>query len=233
MKKIVVLQHVAAEPLGVWEEELHRWHAPFEVVELWQGKPLPDPKTALAAIVMGGPMNVGEHDRWPHLAEEVEFIRQLVAAETPVLGVCLGAQLLASALGARVGYGPAPEIGYMDVTLTPVGAEDTLLCGFPMALPVFQWHAQGFDLPPQAVLLASSAAYPQQAFRHGRAWGFQFHLEVTPEMVQAWARDGEAEMLRAGISPERLAEQMHAQAQMVSLYGRRVIRRFWDALAEI
>jgi GMP synthase-like glutamine amidotransferase len=233
MRKIVVLQHVPTEPLGVWEEELHRWHAPFEVVELWRGQPVPDAKTALAAIVLGGPMNVGDQERWPHLKQELEFIRQLVNAETPVLGVCLGAQLLASVLGAHVGFGPAPEIGYMDVTLTPVGAEDTLLSGFPMALPVFQWHAQGFELPPQAVPLATSPNYPLQAFRFGRAWGFQFHLEVTPEMVKQWARDGEADLRKAGLNQALLAEQINVQAQMVTLYGRRVIRRFWDALAEI
>ena len=233
MKKIFVLQHVAAEPLGVWEEELRRWHAPFEVIKLWLGQPLPGPESALAAIILGGPMNVGDQDRLPQLKSEIDFISRLAAAETPQLGVCLGAQLLAAALGAHVGFGPGPEIGYMDVTLTPVGAEDTLLCGFPMALPVFQWHAQGFELPGRAELLATSVNYPQQAFRSGKAWGFQFHLEVTPELVQAWAQAGEKELLKAGISQDQLTEQIRTRAQMVSLYGRRVIRRFWDALAEI
>ena len=178
-------------------------------------------------------MNAADTNRWPHLQAEIEFIRQLNAAETPVLGVCLGAQLLAVALGARVGFGPQPEIGYLDVTLTPVGAEDTLLSGFPMALPVFQWHAQGFDLPPQAELLATGSLYPNQAFRCRKAWGFQFHLEVTPEMVLQWALNSEAELQKAGLSQAKLTEQIHERAQMVSLYGRRVIRRFWDALAEI
>ncbi|NTV51852.1 MAG: type 1 glutamine amidotransferase, partial [Candidatus Firestonebacteria bacterium] len=187
----------------------------------------------LAAIILGGPMNVSDQDHLPHLKAELEFIRGLLAAEIPILGVCLGAQMLAAAMGAQVGPGPHPEIGYMDVTLTPVGAEDTLLSGFPMALPVFQWHAQGFDLPPRAELLATSEAFPNQAFRSGKAWGFQFHLEVTPAMVRQWAQDSQAELSRAGVSETRLAEQSNAQAQMVSLYGRRVIRRFWDSLAEI
>jgi GMP synthase-like glutamine amidotransferase len=233
MKKIYVLQHVPSEPLGIWEEELHRWHAPFTCLKLWEGEPLPEPKAALGAIVMGGPMNVEEQDRFPHLKAEIEFIRALVALETPVLGVCLGGQLLAAALGARVGYGPEPEIGYAQVTLTPVGAEDTLFTGFPMTLPVFQWHAQGFELPKGAVLLAASPGYPHQAFRFGKAWGLQFHLEVTPEMVLEWARDGERDLQKAGLTPALLSEQIHEQAQMVSLYGRQVIRRFWDAIADI
>ncbi len=233
MKKIYVLQHVAAEPLGIWEEELKRWHAPFEYVELWKGKPLPDPKSTLAVIVMGGFMNVDQIERYPYLKDEIEFLKILLANETHILGVCLGAQLLASALGSRVTYGPHPEIGYSEVTLTPIGAEDTLLTGFPMTLPVFQWHSQGFDLPENAVTLATSHNYPQQAFRINHAWGFQFHLEVTPELVQQWADEGSSDLQRAGIQKNKLMEQIQTHGQMVSLYGRRVIRRFWDSIAEI
>jgi GMP synthase (glutamine-hydrolysing) len=233
MKKLYVFQHVPTEPLGIWEEELHRWHAPFEIIKLWENQALPLPENTLGAIFMGGPMNVEDQTRHSHLKFEIEFIQTLIKNGTPILGVCLGGQLLAAALGAHVGYGPRPEIGFLDVTLTPVGAEDSLFTGFPMTLPVFQWHSQGFELPENAVLLASSTDYPQQAFRHGRAWGIQFHLEVTPEMVQQWAHDGEQDLQKIGSTPAKLCEPLHSQAQqMVSLYGRQVIRRFWDTLAE-
>jgi GMP synthase-like glutamine amidotransferase len=233
MKKIYVIRHVAAEPLGIWEEELRRWHVPFEYVELWQGKPLPDPKSTLAAIVMGGFMNVDEQDRYPHLKQEIEYLKELMARETHILGVCLGGQLLAAALGAHVTCGPHPEIGYSEVTLTPIGAEDTLFNGFPMTLPVFQWHSQGFELPQGAERLAASPDYPNQAFRLGKVWGLQFHLEVTPDLVQQWAGAGERELQKNGLTPAKLEEQIHSHGQMVSLYGRQVIRRFWDSIAEI
>jgi len=139
----------------------------------------------------------------------------------------------ASASG-RSSWQPAWEIGYAHVTLTPTGAEDILFSGFPMELPVFQWHRQGFDLPAGALHLAQGRDYPHQAFRHGKAWGFQFHLEVTPDLVDLWAGSRPDELNAAdGLTREKLAEQAAASHQVVSLYGRQLIRRFWDALAEL
>lgn len=233
MKKIHVLQHLPDEPLGTWEEELERWHAPFEYIRLWDGIALPKPEQALAAIILGGTMNVEDAHQHPWMSAEMEYIRALLQRQTPVLGVCLGAQMLAHVLGARVQDGRAPEIGYMTVTLTPEGAEDTLLTGFPMELPVFQWHQQGFDLPAGAVRLAGGSAFPEQAFRHGRSWGLQFHLEVTPALVEQWCRRG-AEFINRlpGLSADKIMEQAADQGQMVALYGRQVIRRFWESLVE-
>jgi GMP synthase (glutamine-hydrolysing) len=233
MKKICVLQHHPAEPMGIWEEELQRWYAPFEIVPLWKEAKLPAPETTLAAIIMGGPMNVSEQDRYPFLTAEIDYLRALQGRGTHVLGVCLGAQLLAAALGARVETGPRPEVGYTTVTLTPTGAEDTLLSGFPMELPVLQWHAQGFELPEGATRLATSRDYENQAFRSRNAWGFQFHLEATAGMADNWAAQGEDELQAAGLTRARLAEQAAAHAQMVLLFGRQVIRRFWDSVSEV
>lgn len=233
MKKLFILQHAQTEPLGIWEEELQRWYAPYEYVELWRGQALPAPENTLAAIVMGGPMNVAEHDRYPFLTAEIEYLKRLFEQEKHILGVCLGAQLLAAALGARVAPGPRPEIGYSTVTLTPTGAEDALFSGFPMDLPVFQWHEQGFDLPAGATRLAASPDYENQAFRHGKAWGLQFHMETTPQMTDAWAESGATELQAAGTNRAKLAEQAAAQSQMIALYGRQLIRRFWDSIAEV
>ncbi len=232
MKKLYVLQHAASEPLGIWHEELERWHVPFETVPLWQGGSLPSPEKTLAAIVMGGPMHVGDPN-FPGLTQEIAYLRKLLDLEVHVLGVCLGSQLLAAALEAPVAPGPKPEIGYGTVTLTPTGAEDPLLSGFPMELPVFQWHQQGFEPPVLAERLAASADYPNQAFRYRRAWGFQFHLEVTAELVDQWAAAGEADLRRVpGLNRAKLAEQAQVHGQMVALYGRQVIRRFWDSVAD-
>ncbi len=233
-KKFFVLQHVACEPLGIWEEELNRWHARFETVKLWEGDKVPVASETLAAIVLGGPMNVDETDQFPFLEDEVAYIKALIEADIHVLGVCLGSQLMAKALGGRVSKGPKSEIGYSNVTLTPNGADNRLFRGFPMTLPVFQWHSQGFELPQGVEHLATSEDFPNQAFAFQHAWGLQFHAEVTSEQVESMAKAYEEELaVQPGVTRTKLKEQALAQGQMVALYGRQIIRRFWDSVTEI
>ncbi len=233
-KKFFVLQHVACEPLGIWEEELNRWHARFETVNLWEGDEVPSATDTLAAIVLGGPMNVDETDKYPFLGKEVDFIRTLIEDDKHVLGVCLGSQLMAKALGGRVGKGPRSEIGYSNVTLTPNGADNRLFRGFPMTVPVFQWHGQGFELPQGVEHLATSEDFPNQAFAYKHAWGLQFHAEITPELVEGMAKAYAGELeVQPGVTRTKLKEQALAQGQMVALYGRQIIRRFWDSVTEV
>lgn len=233
-KKFYILQHVACESLGIWEEELKRWHARYHYIKLWDGDPVPPAQETLAAIILGGPMNVDDRERHPYLEQEIEFIKQLVAENKHVLGVCLGSQLIAAALGARVTNGPVREIGYSNVTLTPNGAENRLFRGFPMTLPVFQWHGQGFELPPNTEQLAASDDYPNQAFNLGNTWGLQFHAEVTPELVDKMAEAYAEELaIQPGLTRTKLKEQALEHGQMVSLYGRQIIRRFWDSVTEL
>lgn len=141
-----------------------------------------------ALVVLGGPMGVYESGKYPWLAEEIRFLGEALRAGFPVYGLCLGAQLMAAALGARV-Y-PAEEkkeIGWFPVELTKAAREDPLLGDEEPSFPVFQWHGDAFDIPEGAVHLASSARYPHQAFRWGeRAYAFQFHLEVGLDDVSAW-----------------------------------------------
>lgn len=147
--------------------------------DLWDDPNLPDLDAIERLVVMGGPMGADDDELHPFLARERELLARVVERGTPVLGVCLGAQLLASALGGRVYRGHGPEIGAGSVKLTAAAEADPLLGTVPGAeLPVFHWHGDTFDLPDGATLLASSAAYPHQAFRHANAWGFQFHVEL-------------------------------------------------------
>jgi GMP synthase-like glutamine amidotransferase len=139
-------------------------------------------------------MAVYEMDRTPYLQDEVQLIERSLAAGRSILGVCLGAQLLAHVLGARVYPGGTQEVGWSEVTLTDEGMVDR--CAGELALfgsrqaPVFQWHGDTFDLPSGAELLASSTIYPNQAFRYGtNVYGLQFHIEVTPQIVQGWLRN--------------------------------------------
>lgn len=182
--KTLVLQHIACEPPGVFEDVLHDRDNELYRVELDEGEPLPDWREFDAIVAMGGPMSATEDAVLPWLADEKRLIADAVEAGTPFWGVCLGVQLLAAALGARVYPGPRPEVGLLPVSLTDEAREDPVFSGAPDELLTLQWHGDTFDLPSGAVRLASSPAYENQAFRVGRAYGVQFHLEVSPEMAR-------------------------------------------------
>jgi GMP synthase (glutamine-hydrolysing) len=139
---------------------------------------------------MGGPMGACDDDALPWLAQEKRSIAEAVSAGAPFWGVCLGAQLLAASLGARVYRAEQPEIGlYRDVELTSAAARDPVFCAAPAKLTTLQWHGDSFELPDGAALLASSPGCSNQAFAVGRAYGLQFHLEVSQQLAAAWLRD--------------------------------------------
>jgi GMP synthase-like glutamine amidotransferase len=185
--KVLVLQHIACEPPGVFEDLLDERDAALHRVEVDEGDPLPDWRGFDAIVAMGGPMSVNDEAELPWLRDEKRLIADAVRAGTPFWGVCLGVQLLASALGARVYPGSSPEVGLLPVTLTADGRDDPVFAVLPEELVTLQWHGDTFDLPERATRLASSPAYENQAFRMGRAYGVQFHLEVSAEMAREWA----------------------------------------------
>lgn len=155
-----------------------------KVVKPLAGQSLPEHAEVAGAIVMGGPMSVGEVERFPALAAEREWLAAAVERGMPVLGICLGAQLLARALGAEVRRGPEPEIGFAPVEIT--NPSDPLLGGLAPSAEVLHWHGDVFDLPDGAEHLASSERTPCQAFRAGNAWGVLFHPEADFALVEAW-----------------------------------------------
>jgi GMP synthase-like glutamine amidotransferase len=148
------------------------------------GDPLPDLQELDGLVVMGGPMGALDDHEHPHLPAERELLAAAVAAELPVLGVCLGAQLLAAAAGAKVYHGPVLEVGLGTVDLTDAGRADPVLGPAGPRLDVLHWHQDTFELPDDAVHLASSDIYPHQAFRLGeQAYGLQFHLELDATLL--------------------------------------------------
>jgi GMP synthase-like glutamine amidotransferase len=184
----VIVQHVAHEGSGSVAQAVAASGAPLCVVRVDTGDPVPsaDAVDSMAGlVVLGGPMSVD--DDLPWLAEERALLRAAVDAGLPVLGVCLGAQQLALALGGEVRRGPAPECGVGEVHLTTAALEDAVFAPAPTPLPCVHWHSDTFSLPPGAVHLARNDAYENQAFRVGaRAYGLQFHVEVTASLAAHW-----------------------------------------------
>ena len=185
--RFLVLQHIACEPPGSYEDELRARGYTLERIEIDEGERLPDWRKFTGLIVMGGPMGAYEEDhRLPWLAEEKALIADAVHGGMPMWGACLGAQLLAASLGAHVAPGPRAEVGVLAVQHTPAGAADPVFSVLPDEFPALQWHADTWELPDGAVHLARSDAYEQQAFVFRRAYGVQFHLEVGVGLATEW-----------------------------------------------
>jgi GMP synthase-like glutamine amidotransferase len=230
---VLVLQHIACEPPGVYEDVLReRGHA-LRRVELDEGEPLPDWERFDAIVAMGGPMGVYEDEEHAWLTAEKRVIGKAVRSGLPYWGVCLGVQLLAASLGARVYPGATPEVGIMPVVLTNEALADPICCELPRKILTLQWHSDTFDLPEGAVLLASSPSYLNQAFRFGdRAYGVQFHLELSSELAHEWAAvpayaDSLDRVLGPGSLP-RLIADLDAHANEMRGHGRRMFERWLD-----
>jgi GMP synthase (glutamine-hydrolysing) len=234
--KIVVLQHIACEPPGVYEDVLLERGSKIHRVELDEGDPLPDRREFDAIVAMGGPMSVNDEEELPWLRAEKAWVAEAVRAGTPFFGACLGVQLLAASLGGEVRAGPAPEVGLLPVFLTDAAASDPIFGELPREFRTLQWHGDTFSLPESAVLLASSPAYPNQAFRWGRsAYGVQFHLELSRDMAEEWAGvPAYAEALVRVLGPgseTALVDQVAAHAEEMRALGRRMFERWLDLVA--
>jgi GMP synthase (glutamine-hydrolysing) len=188
MSRLLVFQHVAAEPLGTLDPLIRRrgHRIRFKNFERHPDTQ-PNVERYRGLVVLGGPMNVEDHTHRAHLLTEMRAIERMLELGRPVLGICLGAQLLAHVLGAPVRRHEVPEIGWHRLTTTPAGRADQVLTPLGEGAPVFQWHRYRFDVPAGATHLASTEGCEPQAFRFGdNAYGFQFHLEVDQALIERW-----------------------------------------------
>jgi GMP synthase (glutamine-hydrolysing) len=217
--KILVFQHVPFEPLGTLDPLLKNAGFRIRYVNFARDPgQVPSLDGYSALIVLGGPMNVDQTDDFPNLATEISLIQDALDRGISVLGICLGAQLLARALGSTVKSDHAREIGWCDVNLTAEGSDDPVLSAFSARQQVFQWHEDAIGLPAGAVHLASSEACEVQVFRFGEsAYGFQFHLEVDHSLIERWLdRAGYQPLLEemAGtIDPEQIRERTNGSIE--------------------
>ncbi|MBP1699137.1 MAG: guaA 2 [Deltaproteobacteria bacterium] len=184
---VLVIKHVDIEGPGLIEDFLRHENIPHQILTLESGLRLPKLDNLTHIVILGGPMNVYEEDRYPFLRREDFFIKEAIQRGKSMLGICLGAQLIAKALGAKVFEAPVKEIGWCDVSLTRIGSIDPLFSKQPKTFSVFQWHQDTFEIPHRAISIATSAYIPHQAFRYGEnVYGIQFHLEVTQQMICEW-----------------------------------------------
>ena len=208
--KALILQNASHEGPGTIENYLKENNIAYTTVDLSKkGYKISDLSDYNALIVMGGPMNVYETDEFPYLIEEEKIIRTAIEKNHLVLGICLGAQMMAKALSAKVTKGKTKEIGWYDIALTDDGLKDKALGPLGKDIKVFQWHGDTFDMPSGAVRLAGSELFSNQAFRYGkRAYALQFHLEVTEDIIKDWIKHGEAELkpLQGLIDPQKIVE---------------------------
>jgi len=184
---IYLMQLDGKVPPGIYGERLRANDVPHRLLRLDAGETLPRLEAGDGCIAFGGYMGVHDEADYPFLRPLKAFLRQAVEADLPVLGICLGGQLLAEALGGTVSAGNRGEKGLCRLGLTPEGEADPLFVGLPSSFAAFEWHNDSFTVPPQARHLATSAACPGQAFRWRNAWGLQFHPEVDRQIVAAWS----------------------------------------------
>ena len=186
-KRVLALQHIEIDPPGYLGELLRAHSIPCDVVMVQEEK-LPNPTDYGAILSMGGPEFAGDEEL-PYLAQEKALIRRAVDLDIPFLGVCLGGQLLASALGAPIISKGLIEVGFFDAQFTAEGMRDPLFAGLPGYQHMFHWHEDTYTLPEGARRLAVRPGAPEQAFRYGRrAYGLQYHIELTSDMLLSWVR---------------------------------------------
>ncbi len=212
MKNILVLQHETHEGLGAFEPLFKSGGRTLTICNLALGNTVPSSEELCAfdgVVILGGPMSANDGGKIPFIQDEIDRVKDILSLKLPLLGVCLGAQIIAKALGGKVTKGPQKEIGWYPLQLTLSSNKDVIFGGLSSPAILFQWHGETFELPSGAIKLASSTLYSNQAFRYtDRIYGLQFHCEMTDFMIRDWIEKGKQEIEDAGLSAEMILEMM-------------------------
>ena len=229
--RLLVLQHITVEHPGIFRDFLKEDGVDWDAVKLDEGEPIPSLAGYDALWVMGGPMDVWEEERYPWLVEEKAVIREVVSERgMPFLGICLGHQLLADALGGTIASMISPEVGILDVELSPAGRSDPLLAGLPQGFKCLQWHdAEVVEPPPDATVLAGSSRCAVQALRVGEnAYGLQYHVELTASTVSEWAQVSAYKQSLERVLGANALPRLDAEARLRMPAFNRDARRLYD-----
>lgn len=233
MGKIIAFQHICIETMGLIAECLIDAGHRFEYVRLFDGEPVPKAVDDIDGIViMGGPMGVYDSDRYRFLRNELQLIEMAIKESKPILGVCLGSQLIASALGSQVRKGDRKEIGWQPVSLNDSASEDCLWQNIPDTFMAYHWHGDVFDLPKGSVGLAFSKSAPCQAFRYGKkVYGILFHMEVDNVIVSRMVNQFRGELIGEGLDKKRIKQDTETYLPALKRIGREVFKG-WASLIE-
>jgi GMP synthase (glutamine-hydrolysing) len=230
---VLTVEHVACEGPGLVAQALGAQDIELAVTRTYRGDAIPrDLDGASGLLVMGGPMGVYEADRYPHLRDELKLIERAMAAGAPVLGICLGSQLVARALGAEVRKGARKEIGWHTVALTQDALVDPLFKGLESSFVAFHWHGDVFDLPRTSTRLAGSDMTNVQGFRHGtQVYGLLFHMEVTREILEGMTKAGGDDLAEVGMPPNAILAGADEHLSSLSERAGRVFAGWADQVA--
>jgi GMP synthase (glutamine-hydrolysing) len=231
MKPLACLRHQANVSLGILEGVFHEQGVEWYYVDCWTRPELPNLSQTSGLVVLGGTMNVDDTATYPHLVGVKWLMRAATDSGLPVLGICLGAQLLARSLGAKVHRAPTREIGFVEVEAT--GNDPSILEPFALSMHLFQWHEDTFTLPRDAALVFAGHRGGLQAFRAGdRAFGVQFHFEVTASVITEWC-DATPDLETSwGVTKKELLTQAEQHLETQQTAGREVARRFAKLLGD-
>jgi GMP synthase-like glutamine amidotransferase len=224
--RVLIVQNCAPEGLGLFERYLVDRGIDHKVLHAYEEPAFPSPDDYDACVIGGTPIAAYHVHRHPFLRAEWLFVEAFLATRKPCLGICFGSQLLARLLRARVYRHSAEEVGGGAVRLTPPGREDPFFAGFPEEFPVFQWHADTFDIPEGAIHLAEGEACGHQAFRRGGAVAVQFHLEVTAADVARWAALYADELQRVGKTGDEVVAECEAREEAMKPLADRLMANF-------
>jgi len=231
-KSVLFLQHGDTDQPGILAEVLRARGCSLEIVRPDLGQPIPaslDRHDGLA--IGGGAQAVYEAARFPYLAEEIALIRQTASQGQPTIGLCLGGQLMAAALGGGVRRAPHREIGFFPVHFDEIAAFDPLFCGLPKSFVAAHWHGDAFEVPPGGMHLASSDLTPHQLFRYGHAlYGLQFHLEMTPEILDLMVSGSRDELAGMGCDPDAMCSEARQHLPVLRETAATVFTRWAELL---
>ncbi len=232
MAKVIVIQHVSFEILGTMNALFKDQGIRIKYVNFSR---TPDKKPSVKGydglVILGGPMNVDDTEYYPHLQTEIAMIQEAMVLDIPILGICLGAQLIAKANKAKVCKNPVKEIGWYDVTPTKEGADDTFFKHFAGTQKIFQWHGDTFAIPANAVKLAASETCANQAFKiNHNIYGFQFHLEVDEALIHRWLTTPihveELKKLKGIIEPDEIKKKTITYIENSKALSKKVFGEF-------
>lgn len=219
---ILIIKHVSVEGPGIIKDFFLSRGFYVKEIDFEQKHILPDDIESLQAVILlGGPMNVYQEKEYPFLIQENAFIKKLILSKKPILGICLGAQLIAKACAAKISKASEPEVGWMQVQLTKEGKQFDIFCGFGDDIKVFQWHEDKFDIPEQARVLAQSDVCPQAFLINRNCYAFQFHFEVTEAMVNEWINFYKTDGLR-----DQLLIDIDLKINNLNILGQRILINF-------